>query len=821
MNFKKNSSIIVGIAFVFFFAQSALAQWTPPTTSPTGGNNFAPINTSAFPQIKFGAFATPNIFSHAVLLRGCQSGSPFLNLSLGVTCSNIASLFGNNKLFEAGDSDRHLQVLPDGTTMVTKTSQNVVSAPDRLFRAGRFDGSNYFGLMVNDNGAASFNAGTTIANPSGMALRVNGATSITGIGGNNPPVAGDVLTAVGPTGELAWAPGSGGGTSLWNDNNGVLHPLDINKRVSIGADTLVNPLDRLQISNGDVSINNGGLKVMNGVTSLYYPNGVPGSNLPAFFVNVGGVQQLRVNLSGGVRIRPTGSSPQPGHVLTALNTTGDVEWQPTVAGMPAGNIHETLRHDGTNWVANNFLFNDGASVNIGNQSPISGVALNVTGLTAMSGSLAVTDGAHFAMQSGNVGVGVSGTSTPPFAARKLDVDGSFRVRQSGLTSNMVLSSAPSNDGTVQWTDINTLITQTPSGTSLPSGSTHQTFRHDGANWVANNFLQSSPTQVRIGGTAPGSSSPFSFTVDGTSRLVGNTVFDGGTVVLNGPVRIPASAGATKVLTSDSSGYATWQPVPAGATLPSGTTDQTLRYDGTNWVANSILTTAPTSGGLVSINGRLNVNADIGTNQITGGQNVLMGGLRIITSSNMGTIQGKVLTASDNNGLATWQDINTLPGGSVAQTLYYDNDTGWTANNVLKTYAAFSPKVAINENGTFGSNNVEVLDVWGQIKMRGGAPSQGKVLTSLDSEGRAAWAYPVPKITRKVASNNGTGGNIAASVTCDNGDTLISGGVSCSNSLAALNDSYPSLNAQGWTGSCSTPANTSNTTSVFALCAQSL
>ncbi|HYM21129.1 MAG TPA: hypothetical protein VEW28_09020 [Candidatus Kapabacteria bacterium] len=41
----------------------------------------------------------------------------------------------------------------------------------------------------------------------------------------------------------------------------------------------------------------------------------------------------------------------------------------TLIGLPPGTLGATLRHDGTNWVANTFLYNDGAHIGIGTTTP--------------------------------------------------------------------------------------------------------------------------------------------------------------------------------------------------------------------------------------------------------------------------------------------------------------------------------------------------------------------------------------------------------------------------------------------------------------------
>ncbi|MDD5353868.1 MAG: hypothetical protein PHF95_01620 [bacterium] len=58
----------------------------------------------------------------------------------------------------------------------------------------------------------------------------------------------------------------------------------------------------------------------------------------------------------------------------------------------------------------------------------------------------------------------------------------------------------------------------------------------------------------------------------------------GTAQMTG-FKMATGASASKVLTSDASGVGTWQTATGGG-LPSGTSGQTLRHDGTNWIANS-------------------------------------------------------------------------------------------------------------------------------------------------------------------------------------------------------------------------------------------
>jgi hypothetical protein len=108
------------------------------------------------------------------------------------------------------------------------------------------------------------------------------------------------------------------------------------------------------------------------------------------------------------------------------------------------------------------------------------------------------------------------------------------------------------------------------------------------------------------GTTTGSitgTGALTFTAGGTNQNVTVTPSGTGNTILNGNVGIGTASPTTKlhvagsfrlvdgnqsngkVLTTDANGVATWQTA-SGGSLPAGTSGQTLRHDGTNWVANS-------------------------------------------------------------------------------------------------------------------------------------------------------------------------------------------------------------------------------------------
>ena len=207
--------------------------------------------------------------------------------------------------------------------------------------------------------------------------------------------------------------------------------------------------------------------------------------------------------------------------------------------------------------------------------------------------------------------------------------------------------------------------------------------------------------------------------------------------VNGSVKassltLPTGASNGYVLTSDPSGNANWQSVTAFG-LPSGAAGQTLRHDGANWVANSLLYN---NGANIGINTQapqaaLDVNGTIQTSNLR------------MTS---GAINGYLLT-SDASGNAYWQNssnISGLPSAISGQTMRY-NGTNWVSSSLI-----------FNNGTQVGINRVVpqyTLDVGGTLRtdsfLLQNNAHVGYVLTS-DVSGNASWqsvtAFGLPSAT---------------------------------------------------------------------------
>jgi len=103
-------------------------------------------------------------------------------------------------------------------------------------------------------------------------------------------------------------------------------------------------------------------------------------------------------------------------------------------------------------------------------------------------------------------------------------------------------------------------------------------------------------------------------------------------------QLPTGAHENYVLTSDASGFGTWQPAPTG-TLPTGTIGQTLRHDGTNWLADSFLYNTGSAIGI----GTTSTSAEL----TVAGSGLFSGPLTVSTT----TLSQFILKYDDNNYLS--------------------------------------------------------------------------------------------------------------------------------------------------------------------------
>ncbi len=102
-----------------------------------------------------------------------------------------------------------------------------------------------------------------------------------------------------------------------------------------------------------------------------------------------------------------------------------------------------------------------------------------------------------------------------------------------------------------------------------SGSTNYLSIWTGATTLGNSILFQADGNIGIGTTTPSQK----LDVAGTIKMIG--------------FQLPTNATSGYVLTSNNAGFGTWQPLSEGV-LSSGTAGQTLRHNGTTWLADSFL-----------------------------------------------------------------------------------------------------------------------------------------------------------------------------------------------------------------------------------------
>jgi len=260
-----------------------------------------------------------------------------------------------------------------------------------------------------------------------------------------------------------------------------------------------------------------------------------------------------------------------GYILTA-DSSGVGTWQPanTSASLPSASTSQTLYYDGLNWISNSLLTNTGSRIGIGTSSPES--KLTIAGTTTSAGNFFLN------------------------------------FNESSLSANSFLNSpefvfrgyydATSSTSTIESTSTKIIL----------KNITHA----DG--------------DYRLG-IFDSSNSEF-ISIDGTNRRMGignlnpGTALDvSGTVKMSG-FEMPSNATSGYVLTTDSSGVGTWKPSATG-TLPSGSNGETLRYDGSNWLTNSLLT---------NTGSRIGIGTDSPTEKLSIAGNTLIGGKLTISTT---------------------------------------------------------------------------------------------------------------------------------------------------------------------------------------------
>ncbi|MFH0865452.1 MAG: tail fiber domain-containing protein [Bacteroidota bacterium] len=199
---------------------------------------------------------------------------------------------------------------------------------------------------------------TGATGPTGTGMGPTGPTGPTGVAGSNGATGGNGAT--GPAG-VTGANGTNGatgaagptGTAGANGATGAAGATGATGPTGTASQTLTQTL-ALGNSAGTYNINMNGMSITNAnIFSL------GSSNANYFDLYWGHIRDFN------------GSHGIDGQVLTVHGTSPNtfVQWD-TPSTLPTGTSGQTLRHDGTNWIATSNLFNNGTKIGVGTSTPL-------------------------------------------------------------------------------------------------------------------------------------------------------------------------------------------------------------------------------------------------------------------------------------------------------------------------------------------------------------------------------------------------------------------------------------------------------------------
>lgn len=520
--------------------------------------------------------------------------------------------------------------------------------------------------------------------------------------------------------------------------------------------------------------------VNGGTWKLLSSGSIPISYTGSTSVNLNGTSFERAALTGDVTASANSNSttvtkiqnksvsstaPTNGQVLKYNTTTS--AWEPAADAGLTSEADSIIGNEVTSATTNGGLTVSGSGTAA---SPYT-LGLPTTGVT--SGQIMKWDGTKWAL--------ASDASTTYTAGNGVTLSGSSLALGGALTANTTITLS----GKTLTFDNNSASTgtairvNTGSGTTGYSQSSNGRFDVDASGVVGGRFTVLENGNVGIGAETPGAK----LEVGGQVKITGG------------------SPAAGKVLTSDANGLGSWAAVP-GDNLGNHTATADLNMNSKS-INNALsLNTTVNAGaagsthlnfknasnsqrwavGTLTVEGTGNAGEDFaiwnysntGTwlgnplliKRSTG--NVTFGSQIQISGGSPGA--GKVLT-SDANGLATWAAVpgDNLGNHSATTDLIMNEKTlyirGTTDHNHGLVYNSSDdgPFLFGYGGGSLGSydgskqlswristNNVGIgttapdanakLDINGKIKISGGSPGAGKVLTS-DANGLASWTTP--------------------------------------------------------------------------------
>ncbi|HNW88805.1 MAG TPA: hypothetical protein PKN48_04030 [Bacteroidales bacterium] len=418
---------------------------------------------------------------------------------------------------------------------------------------------------VNGNTGATGATGPLVAGTNTQTLRHNGTTWVansmitnngTNVGVNASPYSGAKLYAYRPYGEFGsdssaifgyragyYGPANGGNSwSVYGVDAAIkgYNYFGNNYTAGIAGYSFLDYANSIALIGSDYSGYTWGGLAYKDDSSYVWAGYFNGNVKVAGSENILGNLAVTGNAKVGGTLTINGGAPDSNKVLISTDTVGNAVWQSIdsllpagTSTLPAGTSMQTLRHDGTSWVANNMITNNGTNVGV-NYNPYPGAKLFAY---RPYGNFGPDSSSIFAYRAGYGTEADGGTSWGVFG-----VDAAIKG-YSDYGNNY--SAGVAGYGYLDYPNSTALIGSNYSGTI----------------WGALAYKDLAY-------------SVWAGYFTGNVNVTGTLSIQGGT------------PGSGKVLTSDAAGNASWQTL--ASLLPAGTSGQTLRHDGTTWVANSNL-----------------------------------------------------------------------------------------------------------------------------------------------------------------------------------------------------------------------------------------
>lgn len=466
------------------------------------------------------------------------------------------------------------------------------------------------------------------------------------------------------------------------------------------------------------------VSVTNGLYSVVLGSVTP---VPVSVFNDNTTATLTISVNGTL-LSPNVTISSAGYAFKAEKAAdaAKIGGHPVSTSSPGSNTY--LKWDGTQWTASLVTEVDGV---VGNE---------VLDATA-SGGL-VRSGAGTAGSPYTLGVSWGGTGSATTASRSDhghtgDVSGSGNLTVVRLQGRSISPTAPTSGQVLKWN----------SGTSLwePSADNNTTYTAGtGINIASNIITNTSPDQTVSLTAGAGISVSGTYPNFGILNTLPNETHTGDatgsnalTVVrLQGRSVSPAAPSSGQVLKWDG---ASWAPAADNNTsLPAGGNMQTLRHDGTNWVGNTILRNDGTGLGIgaqPALNRQLYLYRD-GSSFGAGYANI--SAYRYGESQN--AAGGGISWDHDNvdvaiKGYSFWGNNYTagVAGYNYLDYSYSAGVFGSNASGTLFGALAYKDQSETSWAGFFQGN----INTTGTIRIQGGSPGAGKVLTS-DAAGMGSW-----------------------------------------------------------------------------------